>query len=87
VAFNRTMVPRYRICLEQRRFSPAKSTCGCHGRHVGGEAASAGLLNPEPGAGIRRVNGVRRIGRAPLTPEQRRQLLERVAAAEPRCWL
>jgi integrase len=43
------------------------------------EAADAGLLSPELAAGIRRVNGVRRMGVRLgnwLTPEQGRRLLE-----------
>ena len=62
LAFNRTVVLRYRIHLEQKLY----------------EAADSGLLSPELAAGIRRVKGVRRIGVRVgnwLTAEQGRRLL------------
>jgi site-specific recombinase XerD len=51
------------------------------------EAADAGLLSPEPAAGIRRVKGVRRIGVRLgnwLTPEQGRRLLDCATPSTPR---
>jgi len=63
LAFNRTVVLRYRISLEQRGYAPATINLRLAAvRRVAYEAADAGLLSPELAAGIRRVKGVRRIG-------------------------
>ncbi|MEP7304449.1 MAG: hypothetical protein ABJA98_02915 [Acidobacteriota bacterium] len=65
LAFNRTVVLRYRIHLEQRRYAPATINLRLAAvRRIAYEAADAGLLSPELAAGIRRVKGVRR-GRPP----------------------
>lgn len=80
LAFNRTVVLRYRIHLEQRQYAPATINLRLAVvRRVAYEAADAGLLSPELAAGIRRVKGVRRLGVRLgnwLTPEQGRRLLE-----------
>ena len=66
LAFNRTVVLRYRIHLEQRHYAPATIDLRLAAvRRVAYEAADAGLLSPELAAGIRRVKGVRRIGVPP----------------------
>ena len=87
LAFNRTVVLRYRIHLEQRGYAPATINLQLAAvRRVAYEAADAGLLSPELAAGIRRVKGVRRIGVRLgnwLTPEQGRRLLEQTAPATP----
>src|SRR5438132_3329152 len=79
LAFNRTVVLRYRIHLEQRHYAPATINLRLAAiRRVAYEAANAGLLSPELAAGIRRVNGVRRLGVRLgnwLTPDQGRRLL------------
>ena len=79
LAFNRTVVLRYRIHLEQQRYAPATINLRLAAvRRVAYEAADAGLLIPELAAGIRRVKGVRRLGVRLgnwLTPEQGRRLL------------
>jgi len=63
LAFNRTVVLRYRIHLEQRQYAPATINLRLAAvRRVAYEAADAGLLSPELAAGIRRVKGVRRLG-------------------------
>jgi hypothetical protein len=63
LAFNRTVVLRYRIHLEQRRLAPTTINLRLAAvRRVGCEAADSGLLSPELVAGIRRVKGVRRVG-------------------------
>src|SRR3954452_22842991 len=63
LAFNRTVVLRYRIHLEQRHYAPATINLRLAAvRRVADEAVDAGLLSPELAAGIRRVKGVRRIG-------------------------
>jgi integrase len=83
LAFNRTVVLRYRIHLEQRGYAPATINLRLAAvRRIAYEAADAGLLSPELAAGIRRVKGVRRIGVRLgnwLTPEQSRRLLEHAA--------
>src|SRR4051812_27484293 len=88
LAFNRTVVLRYRIHLEQRGYAPATINLRLAAvRRVAYEAADAGLLSPELAAGIRRVKGVRRIGVRLgnwLTPEQGRRLLECVTPSAPR---
>ena len=80
LAFNRTVVLRYRIHLEQRGYAPATINLRLAAvRRIAYEAADAGLLSPELAAGIRRVKGVRRTGVRLgnwLTPEQGRRLLE-----------
>src|SRR5258708_17671447 len=48
LAFNRTVVLRYRIYLEQKQYAATM-------RRVAFEAADAGLLSPDLAAGIRRV--------------------------------
>jgi integrase len=79
LAFNRTVVLRYRIHLEQRGYAPATINLRLAAvRRIAYEAADAGLLSPELAAGIRRVKGVRRIGVRLgnwLTPAQGRRLL------------
>jgi hypothetical protein len=63
LAFNRTVVLRYRIHLEQQHYAPATINLRLAAvRRVAYEAADAGLLSPELAAGIRRVKGLRRIG-------------------------
>ena len=88
LAFNRTVVLRYRIHLEQRQYAPATINLRLAAvRRVAYEAADAGLLSPELAAGIRRVKGVRRLGVRLgnwLTPEQGRRLLEHPEPATPR---
>jgi site-specific recombinase XerD len=88
LAFNRTVVLRYRIHLEQKQYAPAKINLRLAAvRRVAYEAADAGLLSPELAAGIRRVKGVRRLGVRLgnwLTPEQGRPLLVRTQPTTPR---
>src|SRR3972149_9260953 len=79
LAFNRTVVLRYRIHLEQRGYAPATINLRLAAvRRIAYEAADAGLLSPELAAGIGRVKGVRRIGVRLgnwLTAEQGKRLL------------
>ena len=80
LAFNKTVVTRYRINLEQAKY--ASSTINLRlaaVRRIAYEAADSGLLSPELAAGIRRVKGVRRLGVRVgnwLTAEQGKQLLD-----------
>ena len=80
LAFNRTVVLRYRISLEQRRYAPSTINLRLAAvRRIAYEAADFGLLSPELAAGIRRVKGVRRLGVRVgnwLTAEQGKRLLE-----------
>jgi integrase len=84
LAFNRSVVLRYRIHLEQQGYAPATINLRLAAvRRIAFEAADAGLLSPDLAAGIRRVKGVRRIGVRLgnwLSPEQGRRLLD---SAEP----
>src|SRR5512133_1772522 len=79
LAFNRTVVLRYRIFLEQKLYAPTTINLRLEAvRRVAYEAADSGLLSPELAAGIRRVKGVRRIGVRVgnwLTAEQAKRLL------------
>ncbi len=79
LAFNKTVVTRYRIYLEQAHY--ASSTINLRlaaVRRLAYEAADAGLLSPDLAAGIRRVKGAKkhgvRIGNW-LTAEQGKSLL------------
>jgi integrase len=80
LAFNRTVVLRYRLHLEERRYAPATINLRlAAGRRVAYEAADVGLRSPELAAGITRVKGVRRLGVRLgnwLTAAQGRRLLE-----------
>ena len=79
LAFNRTVVLRYRIYLEQKQYAATTINLRLAAvRRVAFEAADSGLLSPELAAGIRRVKGVRRIGVRVgnwLTAEQAKRLL------------
>jgi integrase len=88
LAFNRTVVLRYRIHLEQRHYAPATINLRLAAvRRIEYEAADSGLLSPELAASIRRVKGVRRLGVRLgnwLTPDQGRRLLEHSTPSTPR---
>src|SRR5712692_10022375 len=63
LAFNKTVVLRYRLQLEARHL--ASSTINLRlaaVRRLAYEAADTGLLSPELAVGIRRVKGARRLG-------------------------
>src|SRR4051794_27673978 len=63
LAFNRIVVTRYRIFLEQAHY--ASSTINLRlaaVRRLAYEAADSGLLSPDLAAGIRRVKGAKRHG-------------------------
>lgn len=80
LAFNRTVLLRYRIHPEQRRLAPTTiNLCLAAVRRVAYAAADSGLVSPELAAGIRRVKGIRRIGVRLgnwLTADQGRLLLQ-----------
>jgi len=79
LAFNRTVVLRYRIYLEQKQYAATTINLRLAAvRRIAFDAADSGLLSPELAAGIRRVKGVRRIGVRVgnwLTTEQAKRLL------------
>jgi integrase len=79
LAFNRTVVLRYRISLEQKQYAPSTINLRLAAvRRIAYEAADSGLLSPELAAGIRRVKGVRRLGVRVgnwLTAEEGKRLL------------
>src|SRR6266581_563530 len=86
LAFNRTVVLRYRISLEQKEYAPSTINLRLAAvRRVAYEAADSGLLSPELAAGIRRVKGVRRLGVRVgnwLTAEQGKRLLAAAASQQ-----
>jgi len=79
IAFNRTVVTRYRIALEQRPYAPSTINLRLAAiRRLAYEASDCGLLSPDLAAGIRRVKGVRRLGVRVgnwLTAEESKKLL------------
>ena len=63
LAFNKTVVTRYRISLEQAHY--ASSTINLRlaaVRRLAYEASDSGLLSPDLAAGIRRVKGAKKLG-------------------------
>jgi site-specific recombinase XerD len=79
LAFNRTVVTRYRIALEQHPYAPSTINLRLAAiRRLAYEASDCGLLSPDLAAGIRRVKGVRRPGVRVgnwLTAEEGKKLL------------
>ena len=87
MAFNKTVVTRYRISLEQRHYAPSTINLRLAAlRLLVFEASDSGLLSPDL-AGIRRVKGVRRldirIGNW-LTAEEGRRLIGVFDASTPK---
>ena len=63
LAFNKTVVTRYRIFLEQAHYAASTINLRLAAvRRLAYEASDAGLLSPDLAAGIRRVKGVRKHG-------------------------
>ena len=79
LAFNKTVVTRYRIALEQRRYAPSTINLRLAAvRRLAYEASDCGLLSSDLAAGIRRVKGAKRLGVRVgnwLTAEQCKKLL------------
>jgi site-specific recombinase XerD len=79
LAFNKTVVTRYRIALEQRGYAPSTINLRLAAvRRLAYEASDCGLLSPDLAAGIRRVKGAKRLGVRVgnwLTAEQGKRLL------------
>src|SRR5258705_12627304 len=60
LAFNRTVVTRYRIALEQHPYAPSTINLRLAAiRRLACGTSDCGLLSPDLAAGIRRVKGVR----------------------------
>jgi site-specific recombinase XerD len=83
LAFNRTVVLRYRFFLEQNNLAPSTINVRLAAvRRLAYEAADTGLLSPELAAGIRRVKGAKTLGTRIgnwLTIEEARKLLQELA--------
>src|ERR1700732_1413212 len=63
LSFNKTVVTRYRIHLEDQLLAPGTINVRLGaGRRLAYEAADTGLLSPELAAGIRRVKGAKKLG-------------------------
>jgi len=63
LSFNKTVVTRYRIHLEDRLLAPGTINVRLAAvRRLAYEAADAGLLSPDLAAGIRRVKGAKKLG-------------------------
>jgi len=63
LAFNKTVVLRYRLQLEARHLSPSTINVRLAAvRRLAYEAADSGLLSPELAASIRRVRGPKKLG-------------------------
>src|SRR5216684_8642286 len=79
LAFNRTVVLRYRFFLEQKNLAPSTINVRLAAvRRLAYEASDSGLLSPDLAAGIRRVKGAKRLGARIgnwLTADQSRTLL------------
>lgn len=84
LAFNRTVVLRYRFFLEQKNLAPSTINVRLAAvRRLAYEASDTGLLSPDLAAGIRRVKGAKRLGVRTgnwLTVDQSRTLLGEVPA-------
>jgi integrase len=78
LSFNKTVVTRFRIYLENRQLAPGTTNVRLAAvRRLAYEAADSGLLSPELAAGIRRVRGCKKLGVRLgnwLTTEQARTL-------------
>jgi site-specific recombinase XerD len=84
LAFNRTVVLRYRFFLEQKNLAPATINVRLAAvRRLAYEASDTGILSSELAAGIRRVKGAKRLGVRIgnwLTIDQARTLLDHSSA-------
>ena len=80
LAFNKSVITRYRISLEQRQYAPSTINLRLAAvRRLAYEASDCGLLSPDLAAGIRRVKGARRLGVRIgnwLTVEEGRRLID-----------
>jgi integrase len=88
IAFNKTVVTRYRISLEQRHYAPSTINFRLAAvRRLAYEASDCGLLGPDLAAGIRRVKGARKLGVRIgnwLTVEEGKRLIGTFVARTPK---
>jgi len=88
LAFNRSVVVRYRSFLERLSLSAATINLQLSAiRRLADEAAESGWLSAELAIGIRRVKGVKRLGRRIgnwLTANQAQELLNAISQGTPR---
>ena len=90
LTFNRSVVVRYRSFLE--RLSLSAATINLHLsaiRRLADESAESGWLSPELAIGIRRVKGVKRLGRKMgnwLTRNQAQELVNAASKTNLRGW-
>jgi hypothetical protein len=90
LTFNRSVVVKYRSFLE--RLSLSAATINLHLsaiRRLADESAESGWLSPEHAIGIRRVKGVKRLGRKMgnwLTRNQARELVNAASKNSLRGW-
>ena len=71
LAFNKTVVTRYRISLGQRRYASTTINLRLAAvRRLAYEAADCGLLSADLAAGIGRVKGAKRLGVPVGSPSQ-----------------
>src|SRR5262252_8405448 len=79
LSFNKTVVTRYRMHLEDRQLAPGTINVRLAAvRRLAYEAADTGLLSPDLAAGIRRVKGAKKLGMRLgnwLTADEARTLL------------
>ena len=72
LAFNKTVVTRYRIYLEQAHYAASTINLRLAAvRRLAYEAADAGLLSPDLAAGIRRVKGAKNTASGSVIGSQR----------------
>jgi integrase len=87
LAFNKTVVTRYRISLEPRQYAPSTINLRLAAVRLAYEASDCGLLSPDLAAGIRRVKGARRLGVRIgnwLTAEEGRRLIDAFGVSTPK---
>src|SRR5258707_13139591 len=86
LAFNKTVVLRYRLQLEARHLSASTVNQRLAAvRRLAYEAPDSGLLSPELAAGMRRVKGVKQLGSRLgnwLSSDQAKLLLEKAEGEE-----
>ena len=90
LTFNRTVVVRYRSHLESLHLSAATINLHLSAiRRLADESAESGWLSPELAIGIRRVQGVKRLGRKSgnwLTRNQAQELVNAASNTDLRGW-
>jgi site-specific recombinase XerD len=90
LTFNRAVVVRYRSYLESLRLSAATINSHLSAiRRLADESAESGWLTPELAIGIRRVQGVKRLGRKIgnwLSRNQAQELVNAASKLDLRGW-